>query len=189
MLWAYSMSNAIGTYVIVLTTTHWFHRKPIHVLQAYKLVFRHYLGSMALASAVNPICSILQHTYELIYYLIRGNTGRGGLLKALEGCCRFCLNYYEIYVRHVDDRAYTILAYGDHKYCEAVEHYRQIYRKHGDAIEIADGVGEAFTFVGKLAIATLTTISASYLLTGYIYLGGVGHALVLVFILGYVIAH
>jgi len=189
LLRVYAFANAIGTYVIVLSTSHWFHRRPIGIWAAYKLTLRHYLGSLALASAVTVPSHIIQTLYEFIYQLIRGNTGRGGFLRALEGCCRFCLNYYEIYVRHVDDRALTILSYGDHTYCQSVEHYRQLYRKHGDWIEFADGVGEAFIFVGKLTIATLATVAASYLLTDYVILGGEAHALVLVFLLSYVTAH
>lgn len=172
-LWSNAMIQAIGTFVIASACCMWYYSHgpgqslDLPIWRSYKMAFRFHFGSLAFGSLLLAIVQFMQLMVE-IFKKQAESTGadKNACFETMIKCLRCCLACVERVVQFINKTAYIQIAIRGKNFCQAAKDGFELVWSNGIRYAMVAGVGEIMMFLGKLAIAALTT-GCFYLLILY----------------------
>lgn len=87
-----------------------------------------------------------------------GETNR--FVKAILCCCRCCLDCVDRFVKYLNRNAYIQIALTSENFCTSAMNGFILILKHSAKFVILSGIGNVFIVLGKMTIASITTLIA-----------------------------
>jgi solute carrier family 44 (choline transporter-like protein), member 2/4/5 len=171
-LWCNAFIQAMGTFVIASTCCLWYYshgpdqETSFPVFRSYKMLFRYHFGSLAFGSLILAIVQFMQIVLEL--FKKQAESSGANNSKCFEyviNCLRCCLACVERIVQFINKTAYIQIALRGKNFCSAAKDGFEIVWSNPLRYTVVAGVGEIIMFLGKLMIASGSTIAFYCLIT------------------------
>eukprot|EP01016_Furgasonia_blochmanni_P055586 TRINITY_DN9332_c0_g1_i2.p1 TRINITY_DN9332_c0_g1~~TRINITY_DN9332_c0_g1_i2.p1 ORF type:complete len:660 (-),score=111.00 TRINITY_DN9332_c0_g1_i2:60-2039(-) len=167
--WINAFLISLSQFIIASSAGIWYFSKDggAHLPVTISIIraFKYHLGSLAFGSLILSIVQFVRFIFEYIHRNFKDKNLDGSPLKFCMCCIQCCLACFERIIRFINNHAFIQIALTGKNFCAAASDAVYLILRNALTFGIIAGLGNVYTFLGKVFIAVASTTVGYLIIT------------------------
>jgi hypothetical protein len=172
LLWIMAFIIACSDFIIIVAACTWYFSHTsdtdgeAEVMLGLKWIFKYHGGSLSFGSLIIAIVMMIRIVFEFIRNRVENANDIAGncCVSCLLCCVTCCLTCCQKFVDFINKNAYIQVVMANTSFCSSGVTAFSIIMKHAGKFGIVSGIGGIFVILGKMCIASLSTLFGFFLI-------------------------